>query len=81
MAEHKPTQDALIADAILALATEIRFLGMGGAARSEHGVGALEGHTLRTTDAQKEVAGAIHEVADALHEVADAIRTLSPQSK
>jgi hypothetical protein len=80
MADQKHP-DGPVADAILALATEIRFLGMGGAARSEHGIGALEGHTIRTADAQKEIAGAIHEVAEALHDVADAIRTLSPASK
>lgn len=78
MAE-KPIQskEELVADAIYALAKEVRFLGFGGASRTETGMGALEGLTIHLSDSNKEISSAIQEVASSISEVADAIRSLS----
>lgn len=78
MAEKQVQQkEELVADAIYALAKEVRFLGFGGACRTETGMGAIEGLTIHLSDSNKEIAGAIHEVANSISEVADAIRSLS----
>lgn len=70
-------KDNAVADAIHALAQEMRILTFGGASLSKGSHGAIEGMTMTVGDTGKEIASSIGDVAAALSEVAEAINKLA----
>lgn len=75
--KKEQSKEELVADAIYALAKEVRFLGFGGASRKKTGIGAVESLANHLFDSNKEIAAAIHDVASSISEVAAAIQSLS----
>lgn len=76
MSEKSSRKDELVAEAIFALANEIKYLGFGRADNSA-GLGAIEGLTMHLSESHKEIASSIQEVASSLDNVAEAIRSLA----
>jgi len=73
-----PNRDELIADAILALATEVRILSFGkDTSITPHSKGAIEDLSCSVADSGRSISGAIADVAQSLTEVAEAIKTLA----
>lgn len=67
-------QENQMADAIHALAREVRFLGTGGVRKNDGSeLGAIEGLASLIYDSNKKIADSISDVADAIRELAQTI--------
>lgn len=71
--KNQPSKEELMSDAIYALAKEMRFLGNGGASRTETGIGAIEGLAMKVYESNQNIADALGDVASAIRELAQAV--------
>lgn len=66
-----------MADAIYALARELRLLSFGGASITENGKGAIEDLSFSVNDSGRAIAASISSVAESMGDIAAAIRDLT----